>query len=62
MAQTHQAVKRQEATQIAECNLMGIAHTRMSVRLTPCPGVTMERGVDHLLPEGAFKQECIPNN
>ena len=43
MAQTHQAVKRQEATQIAECNLMGIAHTRMSVRLTPCPGVTRER-------------------
>ena len=42
MAQTHQAVKRQEATQIAECNLMGIAHTRMSIRLTPCPGVTRE--------------------
>ena len=44
VAQTHQAVKRQEATQIAECNLMGIAHTRMSVRLTRALSrVTMQR-------------------
>ena len=57
MAQTHQAVKRQEATQIAECNLMGIAHTRMSIRLTPCPGVTRETP---LSPLGVTRERLDP--
>ena len=49
--------KRQEATQIAECNLMGIAHTRMSVRLTPCPGVTRETP---LTPLGVTRERLDP--